>query len=169
MDLVDEQHIARLEVGQQRRQIAGALQHRAGGALDRHAHFLGDDVGQGGLAEARRAEDQRVVQRFRPTSGRLDEQLHLFAHAGLADVLGQLQRADGAILLLLAFARRSRDQAVGFNHLGSSTGSGHALEGTADQFFAGQIVLVHQTDGATGLRWLEAEGHQGAHRIALCA
>jgi hypothetical protein len=28
MDLIDEQHIARLQVGQERGQVAGALEHR---------------------------------------------------------------------------------------------------------------------------------------------
>jgi hypothetical protein len=32
MDFVDEQHIVRFKIGQQRRQIARALQHRPGGA-----------------------------------------------------------------------------------------------------------------------------------------
>jgi hypothetical protein len=64
MDFIDEQHIARFQIGQQRRQIAGALEYRAGGALDRNTHFLGDDIGQSGLAQARRPEDQGVIQRF---------------------------------------------------------------------------------------------------------
>jgi hypothetical protein len=31
MDLVDEQHVVRLQVGQQRREVAGLFDHRAGG------------------------------------------------------------------------------------------------------------------------------------------
>ena len=119
MDLVDEEHVARLEVRQQRGEITRALQHRAGGALDGHAHLLGDDVRQGGLAQARRAEDQRVVQGLLAAAGGADEQLHLLAHAGLADVVGQAQRADGAVQLLLALARAGgggRDQAIGLDH-----------------------------------------------------
>ena len=57
--------------------------------LQRHAHFVGDDVRQRGFAQARRAEDQRVVQRLAATARRLDEQLHLLADRRLADVFGQ--------------------------------------------------------------------------------
>ena len=64
MDLVDEQHVARLQVGQQRREIARPLEHRARGLTQVHAQLGGDDVGERGLAEARRAEDQHVVERF---------------------------------------------------------------------------------------------------------
>ncbi len=130
MDLVDEQHVARLQVGQQRRQIARALQHRPRGALDRHAHFLGDDVGQGGLAQPRRAEDQGVVEGFAGASRSLDEQLHLLAHHRLADVFGQRQGADGAVQLLVAVAAAGGNQTVGFNHRSSD----HALEGSSGSF-----------------------------------
>jgi hypothetical protein len=80
--------------------------------LDRHAHFLGDDVGQGGLAQARRAEDQRVVEGLAAPARRLDEQLHLLAHGRLADVLGQAQRADGAVLDFFAVAAGGGDQTI---------------------------------------------------------
>ncbi|MNE74402.1 hypothetical protein D3C80_1704800 [compost metagenome] len=118
MNLVDEQHVARLEIGQQRRQVARALQHRAGSTLDRHTHFLGDDVGQGGLAQPRRPEDQRMVEGFPAPLGGLDEQLHLLAHARLADIVGQAQRANGAVQLLITLAAGdSGNQAIGFDHL----------------------------------------------------
>jgi hypothetical protein len=64
MDLVDEQHVVRFEVGQHRGQVAGALQHRARGLAQVDAHLVGDDVGQRGLAQARRAEQQHVVERL---------------------------------------------------------------------------------------------------------
>ena len=52
------------EVGQDRRQVAGALQHRAGSLAQVDAHLARDDVRQRGLAQARRAEQQHVVERF---------------------------------------------------------------------------------------------------------
>ena len=64
MDLVDEQHVVRLQVGQQRGQVAGALDHRAGGLAQVDAQLVGDDVRERGLAQARRAEDQHVVERL---------------------------------------------------------------------------------------------------------
>ena len=59
MDLVDEQHVAGVEVGQQRRQIARALDHRTGGRANVDAHLARDHIGERGLAEPRRTVEQR--------------------------------------------------------------------------------------------------------------
>ena len=64
MDLIDEQHIARLQVGQQRGQVAGPLEHRTGGLAQIDAQLGGDDVGQRRLAQARWPEDQHVIERL---------------------------------------------------------------------------------------------------------
>ncbi len=64
MDLVDEQHVARLQIGQQRRQIAGARDHRAGGRAEADAELARDDLRQRRLAEARRPEEQHMVERL---------------------------------------------------------------------------------------------------------
>ncbi len=64
MDLVDEQHVAGFQVGQQSGQVARPLEDRTRSTLDRHAHFFGNDVRQGGLAQPGRTEDQSMVERF---------------------------------------------------------------------------------------------------------
>ena len=64
VDFVDEQHVVRFEIGQDRGQVAGAFQHRAGSLAQVDAHLGGDDVGQRGLAQSRRAEQQHMVERF---------------------------------------------------------------------------------------------------------
>jgi hypothetical protein len=91
VDLVDEQHVVRLEVGQQRGQVAGALEHRAGGLAQVDAHLGGDDVGQRGLAQPRRAEQQHVVERLAALARGLDEDLEL-----LADLLPGRRSRPGA-------------------------------------------------------------------------
>ncbi len=53
VDLVDEQHVARLQVGEDRGEVAGALDHRPGGGAEADAEFARDDLRQRGLAEAR--------------------------------------------------------------------------------------------------------------------
>ena len=55
VDLVDEQDVPRLQVGQNGGEVAGALDHRAGGGAEADAQLAGDDLGQRGLAEAGRA------------------------------------------------------------------------------------------------------------------
>ena len=64
VDLVDEQHVARLEVREQRREIARPLEHRTRGLVQGHAELVRDDVRERGLAEAGRPEEQRVVERL---------------------------------------------------------------------------------------------------------
>ena len=167
VDLVDEQDVAGLQVGQQRGEIAGTLEHRPGSTLDGNAHFLGDDIRQGRLAQPRRTEDQRMVERLLAAARGMDEQLHLLAHAGLADVVGQLQRANGAVQLLIAFATGNGGyEAIRLDHRRHLD---HALQGLADHFFAGQILSRYGCDGTTGFLWLEAEGDQRADCIGLGA
>ena len=97
VDLVDEQHVVRLQVGEQRGQVAGLLDHRAGGLAQVDAQLVGDDVAERGLAQAGRTEDQHVVERLAALLGRLDVDLHLLAHRRLAEVLVQPLGADGGL------------------------------------------------------------------------
>jgi hypothetical protein len=55
VDLVDEQHVARLQIGQDRGEVAGAHQQRAGGGAEANPQFARHDLRERGLAEARRA------------------------------------------------------------------------------------------------------------------
>ena len=64
MDLIDEQHIARLQVGEQRGEIASALDHRARRTAQIDPEFIGDHVRQCGLAQTRRSENQYMIERF---------------------------------------------------------------------------------------------------------
>ena len=73
MDLVDEQHVARFEIGEQRGEIAGFGDHRAGGGAEIDAQFARHDLRQRGFAETGRADEQHVVERFFARGRRLDE------------------------------------------------------------------------------------------------
>ncbi len=64
VDLVHEQDVPRLQVGEDRRQIPGALEHRPGGGAQRRIHLLGQDVRQRRLAEPGRSEEQHMVERL---------------------------------------------------------------------------------------------------------
>ena len=137
MDLVDEQHVARLQVGQQRGEIAGPLEHRARGLAQVHAELAGDDVRERGLAEARRAEDQRVVERLAALHRRLHEDLELRLDLLLADVVGEPLRADGAIDGLF-FAASPRPARCDRRHFSDGSLRPHrALQRTANQVFGG--------------------------------
>lgn len=120
MDFIDEQHIARFQMGEQRRQIARPFQHGTRGLAQPGAHLVGDDVRQRRLAEPRRTEQQDVIQRLAASASRSDEDLHLAVHGGLTDVIGQLTRAQGAVDRLLAALRRGCHQPIALNGHGGS-------------------------------------------------
>ena len=68
VDLVDEEDVALLEVGEQGGQVAGPDQHRPRGDPQPDAHLGGHDAGQRGLAQARAA---RRTAGGRPAGRRL--------------------------------------------------------------------------------------------------
>jgi len=116
MDFIDEQHVAWFKIGQQRGQIAGPLQHRARGLAQVDLHFVGEDVGQRGFTQTRRAEDQHVVQRFGAFARGADENFHLLAHHRLTDVVRQMARTDLSVERDFFGALAGRDQA-GVRHV----------------------------------------------------
>ena len=98
VDLVDEQDVARLEIGQDRRQIARLGQDGARGGAEADAQLARDDLGQGGLAQPRRAEQQDVVQRLGPAPRGVDEDLQIALGLLLTDELGQGLGPQGAVV-----------------------------------------------------------------------
>jgi hypothetical protein len=85
--LVDEQDVARLERRQQADEIARALEHRARRRPDVDPQLFRHEQGEGGLAEPRWPEEQRMVERLTPLLGRVDRDLQGFLYLGLADEL----------------------------------------------------------------------------------
>ena len=112
VDLVDEEHVALFEIGEQRREVAGLGDHRAGGRAEIDAELAGDDLRQRGLAEARRADQQHVVERLAAALRRRDEDAEVRARLLLADEFGQPlrpQRGLGGVFLAMLGA----DEAAG--------------------------------------------------------
>ena len=97
MDLIDEQHVARLEVGEQRREVARPLQHGSRGLAQVDLELVRDDVRERGLAEPRRPEDEHVIERLAAHARRLDEDIHLRRHLGLSHVLRETLRTHRAL------------------------------------------------------------------------
>ena len=94
VDLVDEQHVALFEIGEQRREVAGLGDHRARGGAEIDAELARDDLGERGLAEAGRADQQHVVERLAAALRRLDEDAEIGPRLLLADELGEPLRAQ---------------------------------------------------------------------------
>ena len=110
MYLIHEQDVVPAEVGQQGCQIAWLFDSRAGGDADVDAHLLGDDARQRGLAKARRAVEQYVIQRFCAAARRLDEDGQVLLGLLLADVFLQRFGAQGSLPRVLAEERFGNDR-----------------------------------------------------------
>ena len=97
MDLVDEQHILRLQGGQDARQITGLVQHGTAGDLEAHAQLVGNDIRERRLTQSGRAVQERMVQRFAAITRRLHEDLQVLHHLCLAGEVLKVKRAQGVL------------------------------------------------------------------------
>ena len=102
VDLVDEEHVARLEIGQERGEVAGLGDHRPRRGAEIDAQFARDDLRQGRLAEAGRPDEQHVVERLAARPRRVDENLEIGARLLLADELGELLRPQAGVDIVVA-------------------------------------------------------------------
>ncbi len=101
VDLVDEQHVALLELRQDPDQVARALERRAGGRVQAHAELARQDARQARLAQAGRAAQERVLERLAAPLRRLQRDAQVLDHASLADELAQGARAERVLELAL--------------------------------------------------------------------
>ena len=98
VDLVDEEHVALGQVGEDGGQVAGPHQGRSGGDPEAGPHLVGDDPGQRGLPQPGRPGEQQVIGRLRSPPGRLQHDLEVLLELGLADELGQPPGPEGDLL-----------------------------------------------------------------------
>ena len=102
MDLVDEQHIVRLQIGELGGEVASLLDHGSRCGAKAHAHLARHDLCERRLAESGRAVEQHVVERLAPRPGGGNEYLEVLANLLLADeVVERLrtQRQFGGVFL----------------------------------------------------------------------
>src|SRR4029077_19524668 len=101
VDLIHEEHAARLERSQKRRDVALALERRSRGLHERDLELGGDDLRERGLAQARRTGEQQVIERVSSRGGRLDRHRELLAQRLLAHEVRQSPWTQGAVELVL--------------------------------------------------------------------
>ena len=112
MDLVDEQHIAFFEVGEDGRQVARASDGRSGGGANGGAQLVGHHRGERGLAQPWRAREQDMVRRLAAPLGRRDHDAEGFLHLRLAQIVVEPFRAQGEIQLQVVLGERRGHRAV---------------------------------------------------------
>ena len=102
VDLVDEEHVARLERGQDRGDVALPLERRPGDLPDRDAELAPDDLRERRLAEPRRAGEQNVVERLAAPVRGVERDRELLLDSLLPDEVGERAGPERALELLLA-------------------------------------------------------------------
>ncbi len=100
MDLVDEEHVVLLQRGQDAGQVARLVQHRSAGNLEPHTQLVGDNVGEGGLAQSWRTMQQGVVERFASVSGCLHKYAEVVHHLFLSAEIVKRQGSEGILVVL---------------------------------------------------------------------
>ena len=100
VDLVDEQDVAILEIGEQGGEVARFGDHRPGGGAEADAELARDDLRQRGLAEPRRPEEQHMVERIAARLRRLDEDPQIFPRRLLPDKLVERLGAQRGVEVL---------------------------------------------------------------------
>ena len=110
VDLVDEQDVTGLELGEHGRQITGPLQGGPRGGLQMGAEFVGDDVSQGRLAQSRRAGEEQVVDRLAALASRAQEHIEMALQLTLADELLEAARTQSGLAEPVGRQRIRRQQ-----------------------------------------------------------
>src|SRR5712664_1412446 len=86
MDFVEKEDFFCFQRGEDGGEVTFAIEERTGTGLDGDGQLVGDDLREGGLAEARRAVEQNMVEGFAASAGGFDGDLDVFLNALLADV-----------------------------------------------------------------------------------
>ena len=102
MDLVDEEDVAVVEVGEQRSQVARPLERRPRGDAQADLELVGDDAGHRGLPQAGRAREKDVVDGLAPLPGSAEKDLHVLSQLGLAHELVEAPGPEADLLPLLS-------------------------------------------------------------------
>src|SRR5262245_19210057 len=102
MNLVDEQDVARHEIGQKRGEIAGFGDHRAGCGAEVDAQFARQDLRQRRLSEPRWTDEQHVVERLIASARRFNEYLEIGSRLFLANEFVEPLRAQRSLCIVIA-------------------------------------------------------------------
>ena len=137
MDLVDEDHVSRLDRAEDRGDVA-PLERRPSDCANPDAELLPDDVREARLAEARRADEQDMVERLAARLRRGERDPQLLLDALLPDEVVEGARPerllDGLLVLFdLGCEKRGAAHAALFNasRTRSSGGSAGSVSASA--------------------------------------
>lgn len=95
MDFVDEEDVVVGEICEDGGEVASAFDGGAGGDAEVAAHFVGDDAGHSGFAEAGWAVEEDVIDGFGAFFSSGDGEFEVVFETVLADVFVEGLRAEG--------------------------------------------------------------------------
>ena len=167
MYFIDEQHIIRLQIGQNGSEIAGTFKYRAGGMQNAHIKLIGNDVGQGGFSQSGGAKNKYMIQRFLAHIGSRYKEFHLLGHGLLSMVLGKRLGTHCSLLSVFVPGHRRNQPVFCFDAHSISkvkitiTTPLLQFTGTAQcrayQFFNSLSIAGTLVEQAFGLSWLVTE------------
>jgi len=105
---VDEEHVALFQLGEDRRQVAGAFERGAGGHVDLGSHLVGDDARHRGLSQTGRARQQQVVGRLAALAGGFEHDREMPLQFFLADEVADASRSQVAVGAHVGVVARDR-------------------------------------------------------------
>ncbi len=97
VDLVDEEDVARVELGEEAGERAFVLDDRAVRHVERDAHLVREDLREGRLAQTGRAAKEEVIERLAPLLRGGDEHAEVLLVLLLADVIVERARTQRAV------------------------------------------------------------------------
>lgn len=100
MDFIDEKDIMGFKRHKDTGQVSRFVEYGAGSYLESDSEFVGDDIAEGCLAEARRSVEEGMVKGFATHSGCLDENPEICCNGVLS---GEIVEAEGAQGLFYVF------------------------------------------------------------------
>ena len=105
MDLVDEEHVALLQRGEDGRHVALALEGRPGDRADADTELLAHDLRQRRLAEARWPDEEHVIERLPARRGCIQGDPELLLDPLLPDEVVEAARPQAALDLVVLGAQ----------------------------------------------------------------
>src|ERR1700722_8851886 len=94
MNFIEEEKILGVERSKDGGEVALLFEQRAGTDFYGRAHFVGENLGKGGFAQAGRTVEQHVIEGLAAGAGGFDGDLQIFFDAILTDVIGEFGGAD---------------------------------------------------------------------------
>ena len=123
MDLVDEQDVAILEIGEECSKVARLGDHRPRGGAEADAHLAREDASDRRFAETRWAVEQHMIERLAAALRRVDEHAQILARALLADELVEALRPQRRVRILRGALGRGNAGGISGHQCECSTSS----------------------------------------------